>query len=251
MHRGIYSAASGMIAQRERLNVVANNLANVGTTGFKRAEAVSRGFFQVFAKEVARFPGQRGSSENPGGGTTLDSTTEDFSPGPVIDTGAPLDAAIDGPGFFVVRSPQGERYTRDGAFSLSPEGGLITKAGYPVMGEQGPILVQGDDIRISSDGKVIVDGATAERIRIIDFPEPSRLSKYGRNLYGATEEVRGTAAPVAEPTLRAGALEHSNVNLMDELVAMIDAQREYEAHQRAILAIDGTLNTAVNEIART
>ena len=141
MLRGIYAAAAGMINQRERLDVISNNLANISTTAYKRSQPVSRGFYQIFAEEVVRFPSLRGSQAVPGGGSTLDATADDFSPGPLVDTGNPLDVAIDGPGFFVVRAPAGERYTRAGNFSLNPEGQLVTQNGEPVLGEQGAILI--------------------------------------------------------------------------------------------------------------
>jgi len=249
--RGVYTAAAGMVNQRERLDVIADNLANIDTVAFKRAEPISRGFYQVFAEEIARFPSGRGSEEIPGGGSALDSTSGDFSPGSVVDTGNPLDVAIDGPGFFVVRTPSGERYTRAGNFSLNFDGRLVTQSGYSVLGEQGPIMVMGETVEISPGGDVMVDGAAAERIRIVDFPRPDSLTKYGRNLYGAVESIRRTGVPVAAPNLRVGALESSNVNPLTELVSMMDAARSYEANQKVILALNESLDAAVNEIART
>jgi flagellar basal-body rod protein FlgG len=250
MLRSIYSAASGMIAQRERLDVIANNVANLGTVGFKRAEATSRGFYQVFAGEVARFPARRGSLATPGGGAAVDATHEDYSGGPIVDTGNPLDAAIMGTGFFVVRTPAGERYTRAGNFTLGPEGQLITQDGYAVLGERGPILVQGERVELSPDGTISVDGVPAEQLLIVDFPEPDLLSKYGQNLYGAVEQVRQSRQEVDTPSLRVGALEHSNVNPIAELTSLMDAARSYDSQQRVIQALDESLQAAVNEIAR-
>jgi flagellar basal-body rod protein FlgG len=251
MLRGVYAAATGMINQRERLDVISNNLANISTTAFKRSQPVSRGFYQIFAEEVGRFPSLRGSREVPGGGAALDATAKDFSPGPIVDTGNPLDLAIDGPGFFVVRTPAGERYTRAGSFSLNPEGLLVTPDGEPVLGEQGPIVIQGESVAISPDGSVIIDGEPSEQIRVVDFPQPHRLTRYGRNQFGADEETAATREPVATPSLRVSALEHANVNPIAELVAMMDASRSYEAHQRVIIAMNESLDAAVNEIART
>ncbi|UCD57128.1 MAG: flagellar hook-basal body protein [Candidatus Hydrogenedentota bacterium] len=250
MLRGIYAAAAGMVTQRERLDVIANNMANVSTIAFKRAEPVSRGFYQVFAEEVVRFPPLRGSREVPGGGSALDATPDDFSPGAVVETGNQLDIAIDGLGFFVIRTPTGERYTRAGKFSLDSGGQLVTQNGHPVLGKQGPILIRGETVQISPEGDVLVDGAPAERIVVVDFPRPYRLSKYGQNLYGASEEVRQTRSTVAAPHLRVGALERSNVNTVAELTLLMDAARSYEAHQRVIQAFDESLDSAVNEIAR-
>lgn len=251
MLRGIYTAAAGMIAQRERLDVIANNVANVGTVAFKRAEPVSRGFYQIFAGEVARFPSERGSSEVPGGGSAVDATPDDFSPGPLVQTGNPFDVAIDGSGFFAIRTPTGERYTRAGNFSFNSLGQLVTQDGHQVMGRAGPIVTVGETVEIAPDGSVLVDGAPAEQIRIVDFPQPYKLSKQGRNLYGATEQVRQTGTTVDVPSLRVGMLERSNVNTVAELTSMMDAARNYETHQRVIQAFDESLDAAVNEIART
>jgi flagellar basal-body rod protein FlgG len=240
-----------MITQRGRLDVIANNIANVSTTGFKRAEPVSRGFYQIFAQEIERAPARRGSAGIPGGGAALDVTAEDFSPGPVIDTGNPLDIAIDGPGFFVIDTPQGERYTRAGNFSLNAAGQLVTQNGYPVLGEQGPIIIQGENVQLSATGEVQVDGVVIDRLRTVDFFQPYTLTKYGRSLYGADEETRQTRMRPFEPNLRVGALEHSNVNPITELTLLMNTARSYEAHQRVIAAFDRILDAAVNEIART
>lgn len=250
MLRGIYAAASGMIAQRERLDVIADNLANVNTVAFKKAEPISRGFYQVFAREIGRFPSDRGSSDIPGGGSALDATAGDFSTGPIIDTGNPLDAAIEGSGFFVVETPAGERYTRAGNFSVDAEGRLVTQDGYFMRGQQGLIVARGARVQVSQAGDVLVDGEPVDRLLVVDFPRPYRLSKYGQNLYGAAEEVRQTQSPVQTPSLRVSALERSNVNPISELVLLMDTARTYEADQRIIQAIDESLNAAVNQIAR-
>ena len=250
MLRGIYAAAAGMITQRERLDVIADNTANVSTVGFKRADPISRGFYQVFADEIARFPGERGSTMIPGGGSALDATSQDFSPGPVIETGNPFDVAIDGPGFFAVRTPAGERYTRAGNFTLDAEGKLVTESGYSVLGQGGPIITSGENVQISQDGDVVVDGVPAERLLLVDFPRPYELVKYGRNLYGVAEDMRRTRTPAEGSLLRVGTLEHSNVNPINELVLMMDAARAYETHQRVVRALDETLDAAVNRIAR-
>lgn len=180
----------------------------------------------------------------------LDATTEDFSPGILMDTGNPFDVAIDGPGFFVVDAPAGRRYTRAGNFSLDPEGRLVTQNGRPVMGLQGPIIVQGDTVKITPDGDILVDDALTDRLMIVDFPRPYKLSKAGQNLYSASDDVRPTLSPMDGPLLRVGVLERSNVNIVAELTLMINAARSYETHQRVISAIDEALDAAVNEIAR-
>lgn len=250
MLKGVYAAAAGMINQRERLDVISNNVANISTTAFKRSEPISRGFYQVFAEEIGRFPSRRGSREIPGGGSALDTAAADFSPGPIVESGNPLDVAIDGPGFFVVRSPAGERYTRAGAFSIDSEGQLVTSGGESVLGEQGPILIQGSNVFISPGGDIVVDDIPADRLRIVDFPEPHRLTRHGHNQFIADEQTILTRRTIDTPTLKAGALERSNVNPIAELVSMMDAARSYEAHQRIIVAFNESLDAAVNDIAR-
>lgn len=250
MLKGMYAAASGMIAQRERLDAIANNTANVSTVAFKRAIPVSRGFYQVFAREITRFPAQRGSTEIPGGGSALDATTLDFSPGSISDTGNPFDLALDGSGFFVVQTPTGERYTRAGNFTLDAEGRLVTQNGHAVLGQEGPIIARGESALISPSGQVTVNGAPVEQLLIVDFPRPYQLTEYGQNYYTATEEVRRTRTVLEQPQLRVGALERSNVNPIAELIQLMDAARSYESHQRIVQAFDESLDAAVNEIAR-
>jgi flagellar basal-body rod protein FlgF len=251
MLQGVYAAAAGMITQRERLDVIANNIANVSTTGFKRSEPISRAFYQIFGNEIARFPALRGSREIPGGGSAIDDTREDFAPGPIVETGNPLDIAIRGPGFLVIDTPQGERYTRAGNLTLNSEGQLVTQSGQPIMGQRGSIFAQGESVQISAGGEVLVDGDATDKLLIIDFTEPHRLTKYGQNLYGAIDEMRQTQSILMEPNLIVGALEHSNVNPIAELTLLMDAARSYEAHQRVILALDELLDSTVNDIART
>ncbi len=252
MLRAIYSSASGMIMQAKRLDVIAENVANVDTPAFKRAEPVTRGFYQVFEREIARFPSERGSTEVPGGGSLIDATSTDFSPGSFEMSGNPLDLAIDGPGFFVVRTPSGERYTRAGNFSLNSRGELVTQNGEEVMGEKGPIIVPPDQkVEISPDGDVMANGVAEERILVVDFPKPYTLTKYGRNLYAAGEKEAAARSSVTDVHLQVGALEGSNVNPIKELVAMIETERSYDSGQRTIQALDESLNAAVNRIAGT
>lgn len=250
MLRGIYTSASGMIAQGRRVDIISNNIANVSTTGFKRSEPAVEGFYQVFAREIMRSPIIRGSELIPGGGSALAATVEDFSPGPIIESGNPLDVAIEGPGFFVVRTPLGDRYTRAGNFSINSEGHLVTSDGYPVLGRQGPVLIQGENVGVAANGDVLVNGVPAETIAIVDFPRPYPLIPFGNALFGATEAGAQSAFEVPEPRLRVGALEGSNVNSISELTALMTAARSFETSQRIVQAFDESLDAAVNRIAR-
>jgi flagellar basal-body rod protein FlgF len=250
MLRGIYTSASGMIAQSRRVDIISQNIANVSTTGFKRSEPATEGFYQVFSQEIMRSPAMRGSQVIPGGGSALAATVEDFSPGPISESGNPLDVAIEGPGFFVVRTPFGDRYTRAGNFSINSEGQLVTSDGYPVLGRQGPILIQGENVRISPYGDVLVNEVPGEKITIVDFPKPYPLVPFGNALFGATEDGARGAFAVPEPRLRVSALEGSNVNSIFELTALMTAARSFETSQRVVQAFDESLDAAVNRIAR-
>lgn len=251
MLRGIYTSASGMIAQGRRVDVISNNMANVATTAFKRTEPVIEGFYQVFSREITRYPTARGTQRIPGGGSAVQTTMVDFSPGPIIESGNPLDVAIEGDGFFVVRTPLGDRYTRAGNFSLNSSGQIVTHDGYPVLGQKGPISVTGEDVRISDNGDVLVDGVPAETLAIVDFPKPYPLLPFGKSLYSASEAGLRSMVKVESPRLRVGALEGSNVNPISELGALMTAARSFETGQRIVQAFDESLDAAVNRIART
>ncbi|RJP26163.1 MAG: flagellar hook-basal body protein [Candidatus Abyssobacteria bacterium SURF_5] len=248
--RGIYTAASGMIAQGRRVDVISNNLANVGTTGFKRSQPAIRGFHQIFSREIMRYPPARGIDNVDGGGAAVNATIEDFSQGPTIESGNPLDLALEGPGFFVVRTPLGDRYSRAGNFSLNSLGHLVTREGYPVLGREGPIIIHGETVRISANGDVLVNDVPAETILVVDFPKPYPLTPYGDSLFGATEAGATASFVVPDPRVRVGALEGSNVNPIAELVSLMSAARSYESSQRAVQALDESLDAAVNRIAR-
>jgi flagellar basal-body rod protein FlgF len=206
------------------MDVIANNIANVSTPGFKRESA-------KFEEYVSRVRPAEGRSGAQAVSFVKDAgTTRDISQGNIQSTGAPLDMALNGKGFFTVATPQGERYTRDGHFSLDQDGRIVTSDGYAVQGEGGAITVTPTDgeIHVAADGTIssVVNGTLNQlgKLRLTDFADPRGLTKEGGNLYAASQPgIPATA------TLVQGSLESSNVQPVLEISKMIEVMRAYEA----------------------
>jgi len=225
MIRGLYVAAEGMAARQKAQDVLAMNLANVNTTGFKADRPV---FETALQRTLYRV---EGTGATPIGtlsaGALLTTTYTDLQPGPLMRTGNPLDVAIEGEGYFAVQTPAGIRYTRNGAFSLNAEGILITREGFPVLGTQGVIrLPRSATLEIGEDGSLRIDGKVVDRLQIVQ----------GTMRKDTNGWLVGNATPVATPRLITGMLEGANVNIVREMVEMIEYLRAYETHQRAIQA---------------
>jgi flagellar basal-body rod protein FlgG len=243
MVRGLHIAASGLLAQQVRHETIANNLANADTTGYKADEVVFR---TALDKAIWRLRDrQRGAPASPIGtlsfGAEVDEGATDLRPGPIALTGRPLDVAIDGEGFFVVRTPRGERYTRDGAFRQAADGTLVTADGMPVLGMRGEIRSAGTTLSIAPNGDVLANGQVIDRLRIVQL---RGASKEGANRF------TGNAQPLQPFSLQVGALERSNVSVVQAMVDMIVAMRAYEASHRAVLAHDEMLQRAVNDVGK-
>lgn len=259
MQRALWSAVTGMRAQEMSLDTVANNLANVNTTGFKN----SRIRFQDMLYATMVIPGAAGADGEIGGtqvghGTRVSGASRSFTQGALIETGNALDVAIEGDGFFEVLMPDGgSAYTRDGGFTMNGAGEVITSDGYRLAGFDA-IDPGTTEITIARDGSftALVNGERVEKgqITLTRFLNPEGLHSLGRNLYKATE-ASGTAETGLKPGdngvggLAQRYLERSNVNTATELVNMITTQRAYEATSKAIRASDEMLSTA-NNIAR-
>ncbi|GBC93283.1 Flagellar basal-body rod protein FlgG [bacterium HR15] len=239
MIRGLYVAAEGMVARQKAQDVLAANLANVNTSGFKADRPLFETAFQRMLYRV------EGTTTTPIGtlsaGALLAATYTDLQPGPMMHTGNPLDVAIEGEGYFAIQTPGGVRYTRSGAFALNAEGMLVTRGGFPVLGAQGAIRVSRNaTLQIGEDGAVRSDGKVIDHLLIVQ----GRLQK------DPDGWLVGNATPVPNPRLAVGTLEGSNVNIVREMVEMIEHLRAYETHQKAIQSQDETLGRAINEIAR-
>ncbi len=247
MIKGLYTAASGMLAGLERNDIVANNLANLTTVGYRQDKLAVGTFPSMLLNrlEAGRRPAAVGTA---GAGVQVVEERVSFLPGPVQETGVELDLALAGDGFFVVQNAGGEAYTRQGNFSRAADGTLTTSDGLPVLGERGPIVINGRDVRVDADGTVAVDGTVVDKLRVVDFADRRVLVKQGQALFLAPAGTTPTV--VGSPQVRQRYLEMANVNAIEAMAEMIALVRGYEAGQRAIQAQDETLDRAVNEIAR-
>lgn len=249
MIQGLYSAATGMVAIEDRQSITANNIANASTPGFKRHQSVQLGFYQVF-RESQRQPMIHNLEAAPGGGVKNVETFSHLESGVLRNTGNPLNAAIQGPGYFVVDTPRGDRFTRSGDFAVDVEGHLSTPGGFKVQAEGGgPIDVRGGMVNIDQGGAVSVDGIPAGRIRVVEFESPERLLREGDSLYAATEAVRQQMSDGANSSVQQANLEMSNVNLSQEMTGMILGLRAYEANQKVIQTVDATIGRLIDQVA--
>ena len=258
MLRGLWTAATGMAAQQLNVDIISNNLANVNTPGFKK----SRADFQDLMYQTLRLPGattaagtqlptgiQVGMGSKPMGVQKL------FSQGDYNQTENELDLAIEGKGFFKVISNDEEVYTRAGNFKIDGEGYICTPSGDRLQPE---ITIDPEAISISIDsgGRLVVYGQDAETplaeedIKLYSFPNPAGLFSMGRNLFRPTEasgeETEGIPGIDGLGTIAQGYLEMSNVNVVEEMVGMIIAQRAYEVNSKAIQTADSMLQMANN-----
>ena len=255
MKPSIYIAASGALANQFRMEILANNLSNLDTVGFKKDQAILRGItpFNLLSENLYIAP--RFQSQSPfivyaPTLVVLDGTTSDFSPGQLKATNNSLDLALDGPGFFSVETPEGIRYTRKGNFTLNQKGEIVTEEGFPLLGEGGKIKVGGGEVAINSKGEVIINGSPVDRIKVVDFPRPYRLKKQGNSLFVLlNSKIKEKPAEGVE--VKQGYLETSNVDPVDTLVRMIEVLRTYESFQKLIQATDESMAKAINEVGKT
>lgn len=247
-------ALSRQIALQREMSVVANNIANLNTTGYKTDASV----FEEYLAPVARADNFIGSDGQLS--FVQDRATRiDLSQGPFQQTGNPLDLAIDGDAFFVVRTAQGEeRYTRNGALQINAAGELVTSQGAPVLGAGGPIVFQpGDrDISISNDGTISVrEGPNAKsdsvrgQLRLASFAQPHLLEKDGASTFRAPAEARPQAP--TESRVIQGSLEKSNVRGVIEMTRMIEISRTYQTVSALLERQSDLRRTAIEKLAET
>jgi flagellar basal-body rod protein FlgF/flagellar basal-body rod protein FlgG len=224
MGSGYYAAGSALMARVHELDLIAENLANVSTPGY-RAEQET--FKAVLADSNSSTNLER-AINNYGvlGGGSLD-----LSQGAFEKTGNQLDLALRGPGFFVVQTPRGDVYTRDGNFQISAKHQLITTFGDPVLGVKGPITLQPGPVSISDDGTISSAGAISGKLRIVEFPAGTQIQSMGNTYYSAPAKA---AKPAAASHVRQGYLESSNVNPIQAMVQLVTAQRSADMMQRAL-----------------
>lgn len=245
MVNGLYTAASAMCAEAENLDAISGNLANLSTPGYKRDIPTFSAQLQYYLSN-----NPLGILEPIGSVTPQQvrpSATIDLENGSLRHTDTPTDLGLQGPGFLVVRTPEGEAYTRNGAFTLAVDGTLTTHDGFPVLGENGPIRISGESWIVSQRGEVAVDGQVVGRLRLVDIPASSLRRAGGSLMLSATEP---TKLNWTESKVYQGYLEQSNANTMWEMVSMITALRTFETNQKLIQAQDETLNQAVNQLGQ-
>ena len=262
MIRGLYTAASGMVAQQQNIDVISNNIANVNTTGFKQ----DRAEFQDLMYQSLNYTAGATSAttNNPTGidvglGVRTAGIQKNFIQGSLKETGNSFDIAIAGNGFFKITTPTGETaYSRDGSFKKDNEGSLVTGQGYKLDPE---IVIPDNLINISIADDGTVSGADAQtgdltqlgQITLANFINPAGLAPKGNNLYSETEvsgaPIEGNPGLNGIGSLKQGMLEGSNVQLVTEMVDLITAQRAYEANSKSITTTDTMLQT-VNQLKR-
>jgi flagellar basal-body rod protein FlgF len=230
MSDGIYSALSGALAQEKNLAVVANNVANTGTAGFQGDKVV---FGEVLAKSQAR-PASLHY-------VAIDRISRDQQAGGMQQTGNPLDAALQGDGYFSVKAPQGERYTRAGSFVTDGNGVLRTHGGLAVLGDSGGPTTPGVEItipqstkqiRIGADGTIDADGQSVGKLKVVRFDGNETLQKDGLTLLAPVTGAKALAAD--EATVNQGYLESANVNAVSGMNELITVSRSFEAFQKVI-----------------
>ncbi|HEX4031304.1 MAG TPA: flagellar basal-body rod protein FlgF [Terracidiphilus sp.] len=237
MDSGYYAAGTALVTSTQQMDTIANNLANVSTVGY-RAE------HNVFSAVLADASNPSGSSidqaiNNYG---IVSGTVLDHSQGALQKTGNDLDAAIQGPGYFVVQTAKGVMYTRNGSFQVSGQGQLVTSTGDAVMGEGGVIKMPPGHVSISADGTISTNGAITGKLRLVDFAPTVDLESAGNTYYTAPAN---TAQPSTTSDVRQGFLESSNVNPILGLVDLITTQRSAEMMQRAL----SMFNTEIDKTA--
>jgi flagellar basal-body rod protein FlgG len=241
-----------MMAQMVRQDVLANNLANVNTAGYKKDTATSRAFPEMLLQRLGEVEEDHGVKKpappvvigSMGTGVTISQIATDFASGPLKSTENPYDLALRSDGYFTIETPEGLRYTRDGSFQVNSDGRLVTTNGYPVMGTNGYIDLNGD-ITVDEKGNVTSNGENVGTLNIVTFTDPKQLMKMGDNLYQPRDQEAQTTD---DPQVLQGYLESSNVNAVREMVDLITVVRTYEVLQKTVQSEDETLDKAVNQV---
>lgn len=257
MVKGLYTAYTGMINEQHRMDVLTNNLANADTNGFKKEGATSQSFDSILAYKIKDASEgyettKRIGTNHPG--VKIGEGYTDFSQGPLKTTANTFDLALTDAGFFAVEftNKAGDtsvKYTRDGNFTLTQEGGLVTQDGDPVLDENGqPIVIDPlQTAEINTSGQIIQNGRVVATIQVTDFEDYNYLERYGENYY---QPVEGAEEKEAAGQVYSGYLETSNISVVSEMVNMITVSRAYDSNQKVITTYDSTLDIAANQLGR-
>lgn len=241
MENAILVTLSRQISLQRKMDIIANNMANMNTAGFK-GDSLK---FEEYLAPVAKL--DRFKAGDKGVKFVADPVmVRDMSAGSQRITGRELDVAISSEGWMVINSPQGERFTKNGQFKLSGDGTLVTSEGFPVLGEGGEIIFEAGEtnIVIGKDGTITTSQGTKDRLRMVTFEHPENLSKEGNSLY-ASDETPGSSD---KTTITQGAYETSNVQSMKQMTEMIETVRAYASVSKMIEATDDTRGKAIQQL---
>lgn len=243
MQNALFVGVSSQVALQRELDVIANNMANVSTNGFKGRNSLFQEYLAPVARADSFTPSDRRISYVIDRGTTLN-----LDQGPIEQTGNPLDVAVKGAAFIAVQSQGGERYTRNGALSVNNQGQLVTSEGYPVVGEGGPITVnpQETGLSIGTDGTVSTNLGIRGRIKLVTFANPGQLVNEGGNLFSSPQPARPAGI---DGRLESGALERSNVSPVIEMTRLMDVNRSYTLVTSMISRMDELRGSAISKLA--
>ncbi len=234
MKLNMTSMKQAMLGQLQQNDVIANNLANLNTRGFKRDLV----FFEMLK------PNDTNSKAR---------VATDFEQGALTETNNPLDLALSGPGFFAVQTEEGVAFTRDGHFKLDADGVLRTQQGYAVLGEGGEIVLIDQDLKpeqitITRNGEIYLGDMFIDRLAIKDFEDYSQLQKRGENMFVVDDSVQ--PLDLEEPEVHQGFLEEANINPAEEMIQLIEVQRQFESIQRMVRTLDETFHKAAAEVGK-
>lgn len=253
MLRGLYTAYTGMEAQQHKMDIVANNLANANTNGYKQDNVVFKSFSEVLAVKIND---PKVSTNHKIGQMTLgvqvDNIYTNFEQGALSFSEDPLSCALEGEGMITIGKlnedgTYSERFTRDGSFSLDQGRRLVTKDGFYVLGENGPITMPNGQLSVTQDGTIYVKDERVDQIQLTGFEDFTALKKVGSSQFEQTDRTEKT---VFTGSMRQGYEEASNVNSVKEMIDMISLQRIYEANQKVLTTYDSTLDNVVNNVGR-
>jgi len=258
MFRGIEIAAKGMTSIINYNDIIANNLANVSTPGFKQLNPAFKDIHQIAlngnGQEIFGHGGKIGSLS---AGSMLDITQLDFTQGALIKTDGRLDVALNSDGFFAVKTESGEQaYTRNGGFFLNEDGDLTTRAGDAVMGEGGGIINLDlgnnsvSDISITADGRIMLKDQEIDKLKVVNFEDTTKLKAMGNTLFKNTDEENNAPKDVNYYTVAQGYLEGSNANVIESMINSITGTRTYETLSKVVQDSNSTFKKAVDDVGR-
>ncbi len=246
MIKGLYASARGMCPETTKLEIAAHNIANAASSGFKRTKI----FDGILTKEA-------GGPVNNGAGSIKSDfrSSVDYEQGEMRQTGNPLDLALSGKGFFVLETQDGMRYTRNGNFSLGSDGSVVSATGDAVQGDQGTIRIPEPEkvtlssLMINEQGEIFLGDKRIDRIRIVNFKEIEKLKQDNNNMFSAPDDLTTEDVTAPAVLVRQGYIEDSNVDIIKEMIAIVDARQTFETSQKIIRAQESTLDRAL-EVGR-